>query len=260
MEPSAVDRDVTARDPYLPPMFRTGDILSPKAPETMAAAGLDEGVLVELGVKLAYSATRFTTDWVCKRLHVSLPLAMELLEQMVRETLIEVTLKSTEGRSHYRITERGRMVAERALQVCAYVGPAPVSLESYGGMLRWQFANTEEVKPEHVKSALAGLVLSPKAAQLAGLAVSSGRSLFVYGPPGNGKSSLGRQIHAALVGDYWIPYCLSAGNTVIRLFDEQMHERVAVTDRPELIDQRWVRIRRPLVIVGGELTLEFLDV
>ena len=226
----------------------------------MAAAGLDEGVLVELGVKLAYSATRFTTDWVCKRLHVSLALAMELLEQMVRETLIEVTLKSTEGRSHYRITERGRMVAERAIQVCAYVGPAPVSLESYGGMLRWQFANTEEVRPEHVKSALAGLVLSPKAAQLAGLAVSSGRSLFVYGPPGNGKSSLGRQIHAALLGDYWIPYCIGVRNNIIRIHDEQVHKRIEFpNDRSPAIDQRWIRVRRPLVVVGGELTLDYLD-
>ena len=102
------------------------------------------------------------------------------------------------------------------MEVCGYVGPAPVSLEAYSAMLRWQFANTPEVKPEHVTAALSGLVLAPQAVQLAGLAVSSGRSLFVYGPSGNGKSSLGRQIHAALQGDYWIPYCISVGNSVIR--------------------------------------------
>ena len=260
MEPSAEDRDVSAKDPHMPPMLRVGNVLAPKAPETLAAAGLDEGVLTELGVKLAYSATRFTTDWVCKRLHISLPLALEMLEQLVRESLIEVTLKSNEGRSHYRITERGRTVAERALEVCAYIGPAPVSIDSYGGMLRWQFANTEEVRPENVKSALSGLVLSRKAAQLAGLAVSSGRSLFVYGPSGNGKSSLGRQIHAALLGDYWIPHCVGVRNTVIRIYDEQVHKRVEfANDRSMSIDQRWVRVRRPLVVVGGELTLDFLD-
>src|SRR5204862_3452009 len=77
---------------------------------------------------------------------------------------------------------------------------------------------------------------------------------------GNGKSSLGRQIHAALSGDYWIPYCISVRNSVIRLFDEQIHQRVEVAgDKSGAIDQRWVRIRRPLVVVGGELTLEFLD-
>jgi hypothetical protein len=146
------------------------------------------------------------------------------------------------------------------MEVCAYIGPAPVGIDAYAAMLRWQFANTPPVLPEHVTTALSGLVLAPKAAQLAGLAVSSGRSLFVYGPPGNGKSSLGRQIHAALPGDYWIPYCLSVANTVIRVFDNQVHQRVDTAgDRAGVIDQRWVRIRRPLVIVGGELTLNMLD-
>jgi len=136
-----------------------------------------------------------------------------------------------------------------------------VRLEAYSAMLRWQNANTPQVTPEHVATALSSLVLSPKAAQLAGLAVSSGRSLFVYGPSGNGKSSLGRQIHAALQGDYWIPYAISVGNTIIRVFDEQLHQRVEVPGaRPGTIDPRWVRIRRPLVVIGGELTLEMLDV
>jgi hypothetical protein len=127
-------------------------------------------------------------------------------------------------------------------------------------MLRWQFANSPQVRREHVTTALSGLVVSPKAAQLAGLAVSSGRSLFVYGPPGNGKSSLSRQIHAALPGDYWIPYAISLGDSVIRLFDPHVHQRVEVAgEQPGTIDQRWVRIRRPLVIVGGELTLDLLD-
>src|SRR5262249_59303017 len=135
-----------------------------------------------------------------------------------------------------------------------------VGLETYAAMLRWQFAHAPQVQPEHVAAALSSLVLAPRAAQLAGLAVSSGRSLFVYGPPGNGKSSLGRQIHAALQGDYWIPYCISVGETVIRLFDEQCHQRVPLANVPPgAVDPRWVRIRRPLVILGGELTLELLD-
>src|SRR5207248_286584 len=124
-----------------------------------------------------------------------------------------------------------------------YIGPAPVRLEAYAAMLRWQFTNTPPVTPEHVASALSGLVLVPDAAKLAGLAVSSGRSLFVHGPPGNGKSSLGRQIHAALSGDWWIPHALSVGQSVIRLFDEQSHERVPIaSQRTSTIDPRWVRI------------------
>src|SRR5262249_35277262 len=116
------------------------------------------------------------------------------------------------------------------------------------------------VKPDHVNEALAGLVLPERATQLAGLAVSSGRSLFIYGPSGNGKTSIGRQIHRALTGDYWIPHCISVRNNAIRLFAEQVHHRVDVpADKARLIDRRWVHIRRPRVVVGGELTLDYLD-
>ncbi|MCI0378729.1 MAG: hypothetical protein L0215_14065, partial [Gemmataceae bacterium] len=233
--------------------------VAPKAPPSIATAGLDEGALSELAVKLAYTVARFSTDWVSKRLHLSLPLASEVMEQLCRDALAEETLRTEQGRSHYRITQRGREYAERLLEVCAYVGPAPVHLNAYAAMLRWQFASTPQVLPEHVASALSGLVLTSKAAQLAGLAISSGRSLFVYGPSGNGKSSLGRQIHGALSGDYWIPYCVSIGSNIINLFDEQIHQRVEGSERHASVDQRWVRIRRPLVVVGGELTLDMLD-
>jgi predicted ATPase with chaperone activity len=260
MDPSAPIGEVPPKDPHLPPLCRLGDLVAPKAPQDLASARLEEGALTDLCLKLAHGVARFTTDWVSKRLHLSMALAGDALDDLCREGLLEETMKTSQGRSHYRITERGRAQAARSLELCAYVGPAPVSLAAYAAMLRWQFANTPQVRSEHVVEALSGLVLSSKSARLAGLAASSGRSLFVYGPPGNGKSSLGRQIHAALVGDYWIPYCLNVRNSVVRIYDEQMHQRVEVTDdRAGAIDQRWVRIRRPLVIVGGELTLEFLD-
>jgi hypothetical protein len=260
MDPNVAIDDTPSKDPYLPPMQRIGDVVAPKAPLDMAAARLEEGVLTDLALRLAYTVARFTTDWMANRLHLSLPLTREVLEQLCRDGLVEVTLQTSETRSHYRITQRGLEHGARLLEVCGYVGPAPVRLEAYAAVLRWQFANTPQVRPEHVAAALSGLVVSPKVAQLAGLAVSSGRSLFVYGPAGNGKSSLGRQIHAALSGDYWIPYCISVGNSVIRLFDEQTHQRVDVVgERPGTVDQRWVRIRRPLVVVGGELTLALLE-
>ncbi len=260
MDPNVATGDVPSKEAHLPPMQRVGDLLAPKAPQTIAAAGLEEGALTDLAAKLAYTVARFTTDWVGKKLHLSLPLAGQVLEQLCRDGLAEETMQTSQGISHYRITQRGREHAARLLEFSGYIGPAPVRLEAYAAMLRWQFANTPPVLPEHVAAALSGLVLAPKAAQLAGLAVSSGRSLFVYGPSGNGKSSLGRQIHGALQGDYWIPYCISVGDSVIRLYDEQVHQRVEVAgERPGTIDQRWVRIRRPLVVVGGELTLELLD-
>jgi hypothetical protein len=260
MDPSAAGGGAPAKDPHLPPMVRLGELLAPLAPQDIAGARLEEGALTDLALKLAYTTNRFTAEWVARRLRLSVALASEVLERLAGEGAVEETMMSSQaGKAQYRVTQRGREHAVRSMEVCAYVGPAPVSLQAYAAMLRWQFASTPPVRPEHVVEALSGLVLTPEATQLAGLAVSSGRSLFVYGPSGNGKSSLGRQVHGALLGDYWIPYCISVRNNIIRLYDEQVHQRVAVPDKTGSVDQRWVRIRRPLVVVGGELTLEFLD-
>jgi MoxR-like ATPase len=258
MDTNAAAAETPPKDPYLPPLVRIGDIPAPKAPQDIAGARLEDGALTDLALKLAATTNRFTTDWLGRRLQLSTPLAGEVMEQLCREGFGEETRMGSQSTPQYRVTQRGREHALRAMEVCAYIGPAPVGIEAYAAMLRWQFANMPQVRPEHVTAALSALVLAPKAVQLAGLAVSSGRSLFVYGPSGNGKSSLGRQIHAALRGDYWIPYCISVRNNIIRLYDEQIHERVDVAGEKN-IDQRWVRIRRPLVVVGGELTLEFLD-
>jgi hypothetical protein len=248
------------KDPGLPTLFKTGNLIAPRAPQDIPGAGLEERALIDLAVKIAATTARFTTDWLSNRLHLSPSLTRAILTELCVEELVEETMKITEGRSHYRITQQGRDYGARLLDVSRYVGPAPVSLEAYRAMLRWQFANQPLITPEMVSDALSGLVLTPEATELAGLAVSSGRSLFVYGPPGNGKSSIGRQIHSAMAGDFWIPHCLAVANTVIRMYDDQVHQKVDLSgERTAGIDQRWVRIRRPMVVVGGELTLEFLD-
>jgi hypothetical protein len=260
VNPVIATSDVSFQEPHLPPLHRVGDLLGPRAPETLATAGLEQEVLIDLALKLAYTVANFSTDWMSQRLHLSLPLAQELLKALCTDGLVEELWQTGRSRHRYRIMQRGAEHARRLQEACGYVGPAPVSLQTYAATLRWQFANTPPVQPDDVAAALSGLVLSEEAAQLAGLAVSSGRSLFVFGPPGNGKSSLGRQIGAAVRGDYWIPYCISVENNIIRLFDEQSHERVDLGDgQADTIDRRWVRIRRPLIVVGGELTLELLD-
>ena len=189
-----------------------------------------------------------------------MPLTREMLDTLSSEGLVEELWQTGQGSAHYKITQQGRDYAVRLTEACGYIGPAPVRLESYASMLRYQFVYSPPVKPEHVATSLGTLVLPKKSAQLAGLAVSSGRSLFVYGPPGNGKSSLGRAIRNALPGDYWVPYAISVADSVIRLFDSQCHQKAEpLTDKPDVVDNRWVRIKRPLVVVGGELTLELLD-
>jgi hypothetical protein len=260
MAATAAPEQSRERDPNLPALCRLGDLVAPRAPQTIAATGLEETELVGHLVRLAYTVPRFTTDWVGKQLHISTALTAELLSKVCYEGLVEQLWQTSETSSHYKISDLGREHGKRLNEVCSYIGPVPVGLEQYAAMLRWQFSHTAQVQPENVANALSGLVLTEKAAELAGLGASSGRSLFIYGPPGNGKSSLGRAIREALPGDYWMPYAISAGDAVIRLFDAQIHQRVeGAAEKHDGIDQRWIRVRRPLVIVGGELTLDLLD-
>ncbi|CAN5233895.1 ATPase AAA [soil metagenome] len=254
--------NATINPSHLPPMGRLGDLMCPRAPQTLEEARLDDNVLTDLALKLAATANSFTTDWLSEKLHISPILGEALVTQLRMEGQIEKTLMTSGGKPTMQISDRGTKTAQRAMELCAYVGPAPVSLEAYSAVLRWEFARCPETKPEHVTDALNTLVLSPKAVELAGLAVSSGRSLFVYGPSGNGKSSIGRQIHKALQGDFWMPYCISVRGSIIRMFDEQVHQKADVPGLDKAggaIDRRWVRVRRPMVVVGGELTLEYLD-
>src|SRR5205085_11815622 len=105
----------------------------------------------------------------------------------------------------YAASQRGRERAAGLLEISGYIGPAPVSLAAYTALLEWQVAQAPAVMPGDVAASLADLVLPEEAELMAGLAASSGRSLFLYGPPGNGKTSLGRTLHDALQGDLWIP-------------------------------------------------------
>lgn len=241
-------------------MVKLGNVMCPKAPQDIPSAGLDDNALTDHVVKLVNNVARFTSDWVGKQMHMSPGLVDEVLQKLCFDGLVEQLWATTQTSAHYKISPQGHEHAVRMAEICGYIGPAPVSLDSYVAMLRWQFASTQQVQPENVVAALQGLVISPKAAQMAGLAVSSGRSMFVFGPSGNGKSSLGRQIHAALPGDYWVPHAVAVGDTVIRLFDPHIHHKVEIPGaRPDNVDQRWIRVRRPLVVVGGELTLDLLD-
>ncbi len=258
MDPRFVFGDDPFKDPELPPLHKVGDLWAPKAPETFADVQPEKEALVEMAMKLAGTVARFDTEWAAKQLHLSLPLIRLILQSLSSEGLIEELWQTNEGSSHYRISQQGRDLAARLMESCSYVGPSPVTLEAYAAMLRWQFATTPQVKPNDVAQSLQGMIVTKKTAQLAGLAVSSGRSLFVYGPPGNGKSTLGRFIHSALPGDYWIPYCIAVGNTVIRVHDRLCHQIIPLK-LPDTVDSRWVRIRRPFVVVGGELTIEMLD-
>lgn len=254
---AAVD---TEGRPHLPKMISVGDVFAPAAPVNVEATGIDGAYLSDLALKFAYTTSQFSTEWAAQRLQLPQAFVGEILEQLKSELMLEVLGSLGRIGFRYRISARGRERAAQLFEVSGYVGPAPVSLEAYTAMIEWQLENSPAVSPEQVTAALSELVLPEEAVRLAGLALSSGRSLFVFGPPGNGKTALSRMLHNALTGDIWIPHCIVIDDSIIRMYDPQCHVLADFSPpQPWLIDHRWVRIRRPLIVVGGELTIDALD-
>jgi predicted ATPase with chaperone activity len=245
----------------MPKMVRVGDLWSPAAPMTVAEAGLNGSLVAELVLKTAAAVPQFNTEWAARKLHLPQQLLGEVLDQLRVDQLLDVLGQAGPFGYRYAITKRGREAANRLLEISGYVGPAPVSLDAYSAMIEWQLAQMARPTFEQVAEATSEIVLTEEARLMAGLAASSGRSLFIFGPAGNGKTTLGKQLHAALNGDLWVPYCISIDESVIRIFDGQIHRQVEVPAREGTwqSDRRWVRIRRPLIIAGGEMTLESCD-
>ena len=238
-------------------MVPVDGLVAPQAPETLPDTGLDESVLAGLALKLAFTAADFTDEWMVRRLRLPLPLVRETLEGLRADGLVDVLGPSGPLTLRYAIGPRGRERAARLLEISGYIGPAPVSLDAYAAVLEAQLAQAPAVRPGQVAAALSDLVIPDEAVQLAGLAAASGRSLFVFGPAGNGKTTLGRLLHDAVQGDVWVPHGIAVEGNIIRVFDPVHHQAVGAEHRG--IDQRWVRVRRPLVVLGTEITLDTFE-
>ena len=160
------------------------------------------------------------------------------------------------GSTRYGMLERGWEHVIRSRSICGYVGPAPVSLESYAKLIRLQSLAAPEVSKETIQAAFSDLVLPETLLQTLGYVATSRRSLFLTGIPGTGKTAIAERINAALPGTVWIPYAIEIDGQIIRVFDAHTHRPVEADNLPLEYDRRWICIERPLVIVGGELELE----
>lgn len=232
----------------------------PEAPSDVFATGLDRGFLCDLILKMAHRVPRCTTQWVATQLHLPIPVTEDLLMGMRKDNQVEVLGREGLLNHRYAVTGCGHERAMRLLETSSYVGPAPVTLESYTAMLDVQIHQFPDATYADVQAALADLVLPPEDVTIAAAATLSQRSLFLFGPAGNGKTSIARSLHNALKGELWIPYCVSVGSDVIQLFDSHVHHESNFTvTEPWKADGRWVRIQRPLVVTGGEMTIDSLE-
>jgi hypothetical protein len=233
--------------------------MGPPVAEEIADLGIGEGFLCDLALKHVAMLPEPTTAAVADRLHLPRSLTEEILEKLYREKLIEVRLQTAVGSTRYSMLDHGWDRLLRLMAMCGYTGAAPVSLNDYAHMMRLQSIPSHPASLDTVQAAFHDLILPDSLLQTLGCVINSRRSLFLTGLPGTGKTAVAERINNALPGAIWIPYAVEIDNQIIRVFDSHCHRPAAIEDTPVEYDKRWVLIKRPLVVVGGELTLENAD-
>ena len=236
--------------------------------------GLSKLWLQDLALKILYFQGYLTGYEIAEK--ISLPytsIVDKIVDSLKREKFIEVkasTMGLGEGSYQYGITEAGINRAREALERSQYAGPAPVPLADYNYAIQKQSLGKLNVSPRALRHYLAELTLSEEIINRVGPAINSGTSVFIYGPPGNGKTSIARAIGSMILKEsIYIPYASYIEGQVVKLYDSVNHEIIPEHDINETgtgtlktgmrRDPRWVRIKRPFIVVGGELTLTDLD-
>lgn len=230
----------------------------PAAPETVDEAGVRRSFLEELLLKILYLSGPLTLpEWEALA-RLTPQVVEDVFRRLRAEQLCEVA--GMEGNvRHVAISMQGRTRALELLALSQYSGPAPVSLDSYVRQVRGQSVRNIEVHPADMRRAFAHLVLDEQTLAHLGAALNSGGSIFLHGPTGTGKTTIAEALARVLADDrVWIPYAVEVDGQVITVYDPLIH-RAIETEPDSGADPRWVLCHRPTVVVGGELTIEMLD-
>ncbi len=244
----------------------------PAEPADMAAVGIDEVDLMGLLMKLIYKDRLETTRQFMDAIKLPYHIVLDLVGMAVNRQLLQ-TLGSRYSDNpidlSYAFTEEGRRWTLDALQRLHYTGPAPVTLEEFNDQVNLQKLTNELVTVERIRKAIAHLTFDDTIVEQSGPALNSGRAMLLYGPPGNGKTSVAYCFASVFHDVIYMPYSVIVEGQIIRVYDPSIHIPLDPTElndenalsvvRRETYDARWVPCKRPFVVTGGELTLEMLD-
>jgi len=241
----------------------------PQAPTTLDEAGLSLDLVLQLALKTLHFAGDLTGGQLGQRMGLNFSVIESALDELKAQRHVEIAGGAMVGRAayRYRITDAGRARAALFLETNRYVGVAPVPFEQYRRyMMAFAKAIPRTATRARVREAFSHLVINQHVLDQLGPAINSGHSMFVYGPPGNGKTVISQAIRNLLDGDIAIPHAIEVEGAIIRFFDPVNHQPVPELDADPGLDlglsrndRRWIRCRRPMVMVGGELTLDALE-
>ena len=245
----------------------------PNAPRSVKETDISGTQLLKYMIKAVHVGGLETSSQVKDVLKLPSVIVNRLIDEAIERGYMTVLGSKAGGMSReqrYVLSQAGQFWAKELLLESQYVGPAPVSLRAMQERISRQRITNEQVGRARMEALLGGLVISTDFIDRLGPAINSGRCILLYGPPGNGKTSVAERIGRMFSGVIYVPYCVEIDGQIMKVFDPSIHEAVDTSEPEPTIsirqsvieedfDQRWVPCRRPVVVVGGELTLEMLD-
>ncbi|PYR31768.1 MAG: AAA family ATPase [Acidobacteria bacterium] len=238
----------------------------PRVPTTLRETGLSADTVEQLLMKTLFGAEA-SGLMLADRMRLPFTILEPMLERVRAELLVEVRGSAGGGSAGYRyaLTDLGRGRTLQYLDINHYVGPAPVPLAAYVAEVAALAAVRGYMDRERLRQGFSHLVVNDPLLEQLGPAINAGKAIFLYGPPGNGKTVIAEGMGRTLGGDMYMPHAIEVDGHIITMFDPINHESLEVDVEATSViaveprDRRWVRIRRPVVMVGGELTLDMLD-
>jgi hypothetical protein len=236
----------------------------PAEPQTQADLRISASLIEELACKFLLSKGEASIRNISDQLGVPFAVIEDLVTRLKNEQYLGYIDQAAMNDYICRLTDKGRQLAKDYSNSCTYFGTAPVSFEDYVASVTAQTINDQSPSEEDLARAFSDLLIDPTMMIRLGPAVNSGRGMFLFGFPGNGKTSIAERITEAFGKHVWIPKAVTIDRDIVRVFDPMNHEECPLDESDDILDRvrydkRWVRIRRPTIVVGGELKMEHLE-
>jgi predicted ATPase with chaperone activity len=259
MSISALQREASPEAIPAKPLF------VPKEPRSLEETGLSEGLVESLVLKHLLGVYEATGRQIAQTIGLPFSVVDKQIAGLRTRRLIVSKDIASFGDFTIQLTEEGHQQAVRLTTGCSYVGVAPVPIEVYLDAMREQYVSRESVTREAIESAFEAISMMASLKKRLGPAIRAGAGLFLYGSPGNGKTTIAECIGRCFGQHLWIPRVILVDNVLIKLYDPSYHEPVESTRgngflKQDNHDGRWIQVRRPTVVAGGELTLDSLEV
>lgn len=238
-----------------PPGKQLVSRFAPRVPESIEALGIGENLVLDLVVRRLLLDGNSTLSSLAKKLRVAVPVIDQIFQYMRKQQLVEV--KGMIG-NDYQFTHSaaGRQLASERFQISQYAGACPVSLAEYHAATKEQSAKLQ-IDRRALRQSFSDLIVTDRLLDQLGPALISQNSIFIYGPSGNGKTSIAERMLRVYQDAILIPYAVEVDNQIISIYDPVVHHALDVED-PD-IDPRWVLCKRPCIVVGGELIPSMLE-